>query len=182
MKDHWSEGLRRQLGRLGKFKYPLLVLLLGMVLLAIPGRSEPDAEAVPSDAEAAAPVPAAGDDLAQLEARLSTLLSQMEGAGRVEVILQYSAGPRKVYQTDSSQEVSTDAEGKRTVAQMETVISSGGDADGPVTVQTIEPSFRGAVIAAEGAGDAAVKLDLVNAVSSLTGLGADDITVIKLVS
>ena len=40
--------------------------------------------------------------------------------------------------------------------------------------------FSRAVIAAEGADDAAVKLDLVSAVSSLTGLGADDITVIKM--
>lgn len=176
----WSERTRGLMRQLGKFKYPLLVLLLGLVILAIPGR---DAEAPPEEPAAPAAetaAEAAEDGLTSLEQRLSALLSKMEGAGRVEVILQYAAGPRVVYQTDSNQEVTTDAEGKRTVAQMETVLSPGGSTDGPVTVQTIEPSFRGALIAAEGADDAAVKLDLVSAVSSLTGLGADDITVIKM--
>ena len=49
-----------------------------------------------------------------------------------------------------------------------------------MVVQTMEPTFMGAIIAAEGADQASVRLDLVNAVSSLTGLGADRITVIKL--
>ena len=47
-RSNWSETLRRQLGRLGKFKYPLLVLLLGMVLtyagLTLIGKCSPTAE------------------------------------------------------------------------------------------------------------------------------------------
>lgn len=179
-RSNWSETLRRQLGRLGKFKYPLLVLLLGLALLAIPVRRD-EAEAAPDPAAELAADPAAGDDaIRRLEQRLGDLLSQMEGAGRVEVALEYAAGPRTVYQTDTSQEVRTDAEGKETRVQVETVLTSGGSSQGAVAVQTMEPSFRGAVVAAQGADSAAVQLDLVNAVASLTGLGADDITVIKM--
>ena len=99
----------------------------------------------------------------------------------MEVILRYSAGPRTVYQTDSTQEVSNDAESKTSTVTVDTVLAaSGGSSETPLTVQTMSPSFEGAVVAAEGADSAAVKLNLVNAVSSLTGLGAGDITVIKL--
>ena len=121
------------------------------------------------------------EELEALETKLSRILSSMEGAGRVEVILRYAAGPRTVYQTDSTQEVSEDTEGKTTAVTVETVLAaSGGSTEAPLTVQTMSPSFEGAVVAAEGADNATVKLNLVNAVSSLTGLGAGDITVIKM--
>ena len=180
MKDNdWKHAISQGIHRLGRFKYPLLILLLGLVLLAIPAKEE----TVTPKEETPEPVSEGEttDELATLETKLSRLLSGMEGAGRVEVILRYASGPRTVFQTDSTQEISTDAEGKTSTVTIDTVLAaSGGSAEAPLTVQTMSPSFQGAVVAAEGADNATVKLNLVNAVSSLTGLGAGDITVIKL--
>ena len=177
--NDWKQALRHQAERLGRFKYPLLILLLGVVLLAIPAREE--AAAPQTEAPEAEAVEPSADELEVLESKLSRLLSGMEGAGRVEVVLRYAAGPRTVYQTDSTQEIATDTDGKTSTVTIETVLASGsGSTETPLTVQTMSPSFQGAVVAAEGADDAVVKLNLVNAVSSLTGLGAGDITVIKL--
>ena len=98
-------------------------------------------------------------------------------------MLQYAAGEKSIYQTDSEQEIRTNGDGKETRTAVETVLSSRESSrDAPVVVQTIYPTFRGAVVVAEGADAGSVKLDLVNAVSSLTGLGADKITVIKMKS
>ena len=178
--SNWKETVKRQVQRLERFKYPLLILALGLVLLAIPGKEETGQPAEETPAAAAVQEPES-TQLQDLEEKLSRVLSSMEGAGRVEVILRYAAGPRTVYQTDSTQEVSEDTEGKTTAITVQTVLAAaGGSADAPLTVQTMSPSFEGAVVAAEGADSAAVKLDLVNAVSSLTGLGAGDITVIKM--
>ena len=178
--NDWKERIRLQIQRLGRFKYPLLILLLGLILLAIPAKKE-ETPAPQTETAASAAPESDGDELAQLEAKLSRLLSGMEGAGRVEVILRYASGPRTVYQTDSTQEISSDAEGKTSTVTIDTVLAaSGGSTETPLTVQTMSPSFQGAVVAAEGADNATVKLNLVNAVSSLTGLGAGDITVIKL--
>lgn len=170
---NWKAGLNQKLQVLGKFKYPLAILLLGLVLLVWPTK---ETEAPETAAAPAETVLVSGDGPEQLEQRLAALLSNMEGAGRVEVLLQYAAGPRTVYQTDSTQEVTDGSDEKTTAVTIETVQSD----DGPVVVQTMEPTFLGAIIAAEGADQASVRLDLVNAVSSLTGLGADRITVIKL--
>lgn len=177
--NDWKDCITRQTQRLGRFKYPLLILALGVVLLAIPTKEE----ATPQQTAETAPTVTEEEtgDLEELETKLSRILSSMEGAGRVEVILRYSAGPRTVYQTDSTQEVSNDAESKTSTVTVDTVLAaSGGSSETPLTVQTMSPSFEGAVVAAEGADSAAVKLNLVNAVSSLTGLGAGDITVIKM--
>ena len=50
----------------------------------------------------------------------------------------------------------------------------------PAFASSAETTPTGAVIVAEGAGQPSVKLALTNAVMSLTGLGADKITVIKM--
>jgi len=79
-----------------------------------------------------------------LEKRMENVLSMIEGAGRVRVL---------VNQTDSA--------------------------------EAFSPSGRqaaGVVVVAEGADRASVRLDLVSAVTSLTGLKADKITVIKMKS
>lgn len=165
--------------KLGRFKYPLLILLLGLALLAIPAGSDKRK----TEETAQGPPELAGGGAEDVEERMEAILSEIEGAGRVRVMLQYAAGEKSIYQTDSEQEVRTSGDGKETRTAVETVLSSRESSrDAPVVVQTIYPTFRGAVVVAEGADNGAVKLDLVNAVSSLTGLGADKITVIKMKS
>lgn len=173
----WRAAARGLGARLGKMKYPILVLLLGLALLALPTREE-------KPAEPAAPPEDSGDgDVAAIEARMERILEEIEGAGRVRVMLQYAAGEKSIYQTDSEQEVRTGEEEKETRTSVQTVLASKESGhDSPVVVQMIYPTFRGALVVSEGAGDSAVKLNLVNAVSSLTGLGADKITVIKMKS
>ena len=44
------------------------------------------------------------------------------------------------------------------------------------------PQFRGALVVCQGGGDPAVRLAVIEAVSALTGLGSDKISVVKLQS
>ena len=87
------------------------------------------------------------------------------------------AGEETRYLSDETREVS----GEETRVSGTTVLpGTGSSSEAPVAVQVLGPVYRGAVVVAEGADRAAVRLSLVNAVSSLTGLGADHITVIKM--
>ena len=183
MKKSERQGKLKDLGRkLGKFKYPALVLLLGFVLLALPGRKEKKPPPEPPPAEQAEESgDASGRD--ELEQRLAGLLSRIEGAGRVEVLLRLASGSRTVYQTDTSQDTVTDENSTRTTLDVTTVqLSGSGGVSTPAPVQVIAPTYQGALVVAEGADSAAVRLNLVSAVSSLTGLGADKITVVKMKS
>ena len=46
--------------------------------------------------------------------------------------------------------------------------------------QVNPPSYLGAVVVCQGGDDPRVQLDIVNAVSRITGLGADRISVLKM--
>ncbi|MEA4965739.1 MAG: hypothetical protein VB055_07955 [Oscillospiraceae bacterium] len=169
-----EKPLRSALGEAGKFlkkfRYAALVLLLGAALLLIPtgnGQAATEQETETSAAET--------DAQPDLEERLAALLSQVEGAGRVCVMLTVRAGEETVYQTDSSTE-QNDEDGSKSV-EVTTVLTG---SDEPVTTKILSPVYLGAVVVAEGGDLASVRLNLVSAVSSLTGLGADKITVMKM--
>ena len=48
-----------------------------------------------------------------------------------------------------------------------------------VVTQQLYPTYQGAVVVCEGAGSSSVRLAVVNAVSVLTGLSSDRISVVK---
>ena len=100
---------------------------------------------------------------------------------RYSVLLTLKTASQTRYQTDTSSTEDTDASGSRRTAEEKTVILSEGSSYNAPAVRTVDyPVFQGAVVACSGAGSAAVRLSLTNAVSALTGLSAEKITVVKL--
>lgn len=175
-------GLEKLPKLLDRFKYPLAVLLLGVALLLWPARRE-------GKAAAPEPVPAASEPeedggeayRLRMEQRLEALLSQVEGAGRVRVLLTLKTGPVSAYQTDVLTQERPEGEGKSLSREEKTVILSRGSAyDELAVVRTAYPVFQGALVVAEGGGDPNVRLQLSTAVAALLDLGADQITVVKM--
>ena len=108
-----------------------------------------------------------------LQSMLSSILSQIKGAGKVEVLLTEARGPETMYQTDTNSGTETD--------RLDTVIISGSDRSQTGLVRQVNPpSYMGAIVVCQGADNAQVRLAIVQAVSSVTGLGADHITVLKM--
>lgn len=161
-------------GKLGKFKYPVLVLLLGLLLMLLPGRSGQDETPEPTqEAETLS--------LAVEEARLSDLLSKIQGAGKVEVMLSLRTGQRTEYQTDTQLQTETGGAEELRRQEDSTVLYGAGSGSQQALVRHVEaPQYLGALVVCQGADDPTVRLDLVQAVSSVTGLGADQITVVKM--
>lgn len=79
-----------------KYWIPLLVFLLGVALVLIPSRTKKE-EPQQTSAEAAE----TDFNLSATQKQLETLLSAIDGAGRVRLMLTLSSGERIVYQTDS---------------------------------------------------------------------------------
>ena len=114
-------------------------------------------------------------DVAALEEKLSQTLSQVEGAGRVTVTLAVKSGLEQVPLTDRSASVT---ERGNSVEEKTVVIDTGSGKEVVVRVRRA-PVFQGAVVVCQGGDRAEVQLLLTRAVSALTGLGADRITVCK---
>ena len=168
-------------GKLGKglkkYKYAVLVLLLGVALLLLPGKKE-------QPQETAAPQSTAEDDdayAAMMEQRLTDMLSKIDGAGKVEVMLTLRTGSRTRFQTDTQTSEDTGADETRRSEERKTVILSEGSAYDKAAVSAVDyPLFQGALIVSEGADAASVRLALTQAVAALTGLSSDQITVVKM--
>ena len=57
------------------------------------------------------------------------------------------------------------------------IISTGSGTEEAVSVKTIYPEFQGALVICDGAGNAGVKLEVLQAVSAITGLSSDQISI-----
>ncbi len=158
-----------------QYKFMLLVLLAGLILLLLPplgGEAETAEEAEEQPGQA-------GTELVEpagLERRLAEALSQIQGAGETEVILTLKSGPQSILAQDS--EFSVDERGTESTFSS-LVLSRGSGMEEAVIIQQISPQYQGALVICSGGDDPEVRLRLVEAVSALTGLGADKISVCK---
>ena len=175
-------GLEKLPALLDKFKYPLAILLLGVILLLWPSSKEEKHTAPVLTAETTESGTDEGEEYRKkMERQLERLLCQVEGAGQVRVLLTLKTGPATAYQSDVSRTRRLEGDREDLSEEEKTVILSRGSAyDEPAVVSTAYPVFQGALIVAEGGADPSVRLQLSAAVAALLGLGADQITVVKM--
>ena len=155
--------LKERLGFLGNYQYALLVMAVGALLLLLP---------TGGGGEESGPEPETGAqfEVSDFERKLEKALSSIRGAGETRVVLTLDSGSRDILAQDSRQEDSGSSTSVVTVGR-------GSGKQEVVPLQTVAPSFRGALVVSSGAEDPAVRLALVEAVSALTGLGSDQIAV-----
>ncbi len=156
--------------KLGKFKYVILILAVGLILMLLPEKTETAAASEKPQEQTLVPSPS-------VEERLSSLLSQLQGAGKTQAMLTIYRGEQTLYQTDEDN--STTDSGTDVSKQTVTVTDGSRNQYGLIQ-QVNPPVYLGAIILSQGADDPQVRLAIVNAVSSVTGLGADKICVLKM--
>lgn len=166
MKERWPEWTRRWKGALEKYKYALLVIALGAVLMLLPsGEGGTDRTAGETEVQTDC------FDLEAFEEKLADTLAQIAGAGEVRVTLTVDSGSRRVLAQDQK----WDGDGGESVSTV--TVGRGSGSQEVVPLQTLAPEFRGALVVCPGGGDPRVRLTLTQAVSALTGLGTDRISV-----
>ncbi|MCI2106964.1 MAG: stage III sporulation protein AG [Intestinimonas sp.] len=169
-KKERSDWIGRLRMLLKKYRYAGVILLVGLVLLAIPS-----GKSAAAGAQSAAKAEEAFN-LEEMEQKLSDALSKVDGAGKVQVMLTLKNGGKKILATD----VSTSNENGNCQEERKTVVvSQGSSQQAPVELQQYYPQFQGALVICPGGEDAAVRLKLAEAVSALTGLGTDKISICK---
>ena len=140
---------------LKQYRYVFLIVLVGVALLCLPTKAEEK------------PVSQPVSEAADAEERLAKILSRIDGAGDVAVMLAEAVGEEIIYQTDNG--------------GADTVIVTDEDRNQQGLIRTREsPVYQGAIVVCRGADSAAVRLAIVEAVANVTGLGSDRITVLKM--
>lgn len=165
-----SGKMRAILEKLKKYRYPALILALGLLLLMLPtagsgDRQEETASSVQEDF-----------DLTSFTREAEELLSRIQGAGELRLLLTLETSGTSDYLMDRTERRS----GDDLDTQSQAVLTGSGSGQAPVRVERRLPEFRGAVVLCQGADSQSVTLALKEALSSLTGLGMDKITVCKM--
>ena len=151
-----------------KYKYVFIVLLVGIVLMLLPEIGSEKTNSVPQEIHL---------DETPIEELLSQILSKVSGAGRVEVMLNVAQGEKTIYQVD--RDISEGTSGLTDKEQ--TVTLTDGQRNQYGLIQQVNPPiYLGAIVLCQGADDPVVKLSIVDAVSKITGLNANQICVLKM--
>lgn len=160
----WKERLA---SIINQYKYVLLLIAAGIILLMFPANEKPEKQGISQQQE----------NIITVEQQLSEILSCVRGAGEVKVFLSRASGEEILYQTDENYSTSTGGYDNR----IDTVTVSGSDREETGLIRQINPpTYLGAIIVCQGADDPVIRLAIVEAVSRVTGLGADRISVLKM--
>ena len=159
---------------LARYKYVILVAVIGVLLLMWP---------VSEKTEASDSVPPASenrDSLREQEQEMEEILSKVNGVGRVDVMLTLQSGAELVLASNTTLRYSGSPHNPDDYDRSsETVTVSGGSGSDVVVTQEKSPQYRGALVVCDGGDNDAVRLKVIEAVAALTGLGSDRIAVVR---
>ncbi len=120
------------------------------------------------------------DFMADDEKRLCDILSQIKGVGEVSVMITYDGGVKSDIAYDTNSTITRRGEGENLQPTEESIdrqaVMSSGE---PFVSGYLYPDVKGAIIAAEGAGDIAVKQQIQQAASAVLGVGYHKVCVVE---
>ena len=129
------------------------------------------------------------DEDSELEHKLEDILAKIEGVGKVSVLITYSQTSEVIAmynentKESSTEESDTDG-GARKINEKdnskEVIYKDQNGEKVPVTQKIILPKIEGAIITAEGARNASIKSNIIQAVEAATGLATHKIQVFAL--
>lgn len=160
----------------GKYKAVLLVIAAGVICLLWPSGGGGDKE------ESFTEKTSASDrDLQELEeirTEMEEILGHIRGVGQLQLMLTVDRGREQVLAGDTTLSYSGPTASPEDYSRSSETVVLSGDGGSVVVTQEVWPKFRGALVVCEGAEDPAVQLEVIEAVSALTGLGSDKISVV----
>lgn len=124
-----------------------------------------------------------------MENKLENILSKIKGVGNVKVLVTYSQTNQIIpmYNEDSSTSTTEEKDsggGTRTVnensSKKDIIYEEKNGVKTPITQSIINPTIEGAIITAQGATNADVKTNIVQAVEAVTGLATYKIQVFEM--
>lgn len=181
-----SNALKKLHGLNAKKKTQYLaVLLVVAIILAIYFSSLDTGGAKKTDdkAEAGAPAETISSDT-EMEDRLKRVLSKVDGVGDVDVIINYESTAERVPAFSEDRQVSKsdsqDTSSETTSEKSDIATIQGNGASEALIVKENQPEVRGVIVVAQGAEDISVRMNLLNAVTTLLNVSADKVEILKM--
>lgn len=194
--SNWFEKLKvfiqDKKGRRG-IENLVIILILGVIIIIVASSFFGEDEKPKKNVEAVETIALASnkavDELQELEKRLEKILSEIEGAGSVKVMVTGTSDGEVVHAYNQTEEsiLREEQDGTQVLSksdekrlQKELVFMDGGTGGRiPVVVQRIKPEVKGVVVVADGAGSSVVRQNILDAVEALLGIPKHRIQVLK---
>lgn len=109
-----------------------------------------------------------------IEKRLTSIVSSIDGAGRTEVMVTLASGDENVY---AVKEKSRDGSKER-----EYIVIDSDKNESGLLLKVIEPEIRGVAIVCEGADSAKIRQEIISSVSAVLGISTNRISIAKIKS
>ena len=155
------KNLERVLKPLGQNPYIPAVLALGLILMLLPAGESKSQPQTAEKQELSAPA----FSLEAEEKRLGHALESIAGVGEAEVLLSLRSTAQRDLANSMGEAV---------------ILSAGSGKEQVVEESYLYPEYLGAVVVCSGADNAGVRLQVSRAVAAFTGLGSQNIQVLKM--
>ncbi len=164
--DEFKVKVSSFLAALRRDKKALLTVLIGLFGMALifiselpESQNEPDTDAF--------------EQTVDTEAELERLLSQVQGAGQVSVLISYENEGESIYAAD--EQLLSDENSSESTS--EHVIVDGDMGESGLIIRRICPKVRGVAVVCQGGGDVNVRSEIVALVTALFDIGANRVSV-----
>lgn len=154
-------------------------IIAGLVIIAIMVLIYSTVTSKSAETEAASTETAASETSItdNLESRLASILSEIDGAGDVRIMITYASTAKLVTATDENDYSTSTTNGSSTTStstSTSTPVVSGSEL---IVIEQQMPDIIGVIIVAEGAANIKVRLNLVSAASTALGIKANSIQI-----
>ncbi len=170
-----NKELEKLLTKLKADKRIIIILIIGfagILLLTLSELIPQKDEKV--EAEKASEVQTVYEYEESLEKRLSTLLSSIDGAGKVRVMLTLDCGDENIYAAEDKQ---SEASSEREYV----LVENNGEKSG-LLLKIAQPEVRGVAVVCEGADSAKVREEITGVVTAVLRLSTNRVNIAKMKS
>ncbi len=158
----------------------VLLFVSGVVLLVISSFFESDTNSAKAE-QTTAPQVVSNEYISELEDRITSIISSIDGAGATQVMITLENSGEDVYlhNYDYGEDVDGNGAGNREMKD-EYVIVDSGDGENGIIVRKTEPKIRGVAVVCEGGGNETVKSRIVATVTALLDISSARVSVVKM--
>lgn len=191
-KFEWNFKKRKVLSGMPKKTQLLILLLFGILLLVIALPTSPSSsddstlnplQSSPEDSDSSTSTSAAADEQAYeslMEDKVERVLSEVDGVGKVSVMLTLKSSTEQVIEKDSTSDSVASDEGSQNSSSKTSIYKQ--DSDGnqiPYVKKELTPQIEGVIVIADGGDNSVVVQNISEAMQALFGVEAHKIKIMK---
>lgn len=168
--SEYSEKINGFIDRIKKDKKALLIIsvaLLGMMLILFSGEDSKEFK----DSQLSEVVYSSEE----YEEKLSKLVSEIDGVGRVSVMITFESGEENVFASDDEEFIRE--EEKKTKKDYIIIDTEKGETG--LKIKSVYPKIKGVAVVCEGASDPVVREQIVSVITALFDISSKNISVVS---